>query len=462
MNSKKDLNKRSLSYGINSVFITIVVICIIGVLNFLGSQYPKKADLTKNKIHTFSDQSEKVMKSLKSDLTATFYGDVNSREKYRPIFDNYKKLSNKFQFELIDPSKEPMKTKAAGIKKPDTLVLGYQGKTTKLDEITEEKITNEVIKLTKDNRPIVCSIVGHGEQSLSDTTATGLAAVKKGLEDQAYTVKEVNLPQETKLPTDCSTVILVSPNKALFPNEIKVLADYLDMGGRLIVGIDAVITQTDQSKELKALLQTWGVDVKSGLIIDPVSKMLNVDVSVPIIAQFNKETAIGKEFAQQCFFPFTRPIDVTSSIPEGLKATWIGKTTPKAWDEMDLASIAKGTVQFNPGVDLQGPLAVSVVVNGKKKDSKATRETRLVVFGTGQFANNQYARYGGNLDLFLNSVSWAMEDESMISIRSKEDEAGKIELSQNQGVIIFWISVILAPLFIAILGIVIWVRRKKL
>jgi ABC-type uncharacterized transport system involved in gliding motility auxiliary subunit len=50
----------------------------------------------------------------------------------------------------------------------------------------------------------------------------------------------------------------------------------------------------------------------------------------------------------------------------------------------------------------------------------------------------------------------------MISIRSKEDEAGKIELTQNQGVLIFWISVILAPLFISVLGIVIWVRRKKL
>jgi ABC-type uncharacterized transport system involved in gliding motility auxiliary subunit len=50
----------------------------------------------------------------------------------------------------------------------------------------------------------------------------------------------------------------------------------------------------------------------------------------------------------------------------------------------------------------------------------------------------------------------------MISIRGKEDEAGKIELSQNEGTLIFWLSVILIPLMIAILGIVIWVRRKKL
>jgi ribose transport system substrate-binding protein len=40
------------------------------------------------------------------------------------------------------------------------------------------------------------------------------------------------------------------------------------------------------------------------------------------------------------------------------------------------------------------------------------------------------------LDFFLNSISWALEDESLISIRSKDDESGKVELSQNEGIVI--------------------------
>jgi ABC-type uncharacterized transport system involved in gliding motility auxiliary subunit len=345
----------------------------------------------------------------------------------------------------------------------DTLVLAYQGKTAKVDDLTEEKITNEIIKLTKDTKSTVCTITGHGETSFSDDKAGGFAGAKKGLEDQSYTVKEVNLPGETKIPEDCSVLIMMGTNKALFPNEVKLLFDYLNNGGRLVIGIDASLNTTDQfSKELKSLLATWGIDVKSGLIIDPVSKMLGVDASVPIVASFNKDQAITKDFSEQCFFPFSRPIDVVSPAPAGLKTAWLAKTTPKAWDELNMASIAKGTVQYDEGVDLKGPLSVAAASSGKQKDSKATRETRIVAFGTSQFANNQYTRFGGNVDFFLNAVSWAIEDESMISIRSKEDEAGKIELTQNQGVLIFWISVILAPLFISVLGIVIWVRRKKL
>lgn len=460
--NKKELTKRSLSFGINSALITVVVIGIIGVLNFLGDQYPHKFDLTKNKIHTFSDQSEKVVKSLKSDLNATFYGDVGAREKYRPIFDNYKNLNPKFKLEIVDPNKEPSRAKSAGIKKMDTLVLAYQGKTSRVEDITEEKITNELIKLTKDNKSVVCAVIGHGEPSISDQGAGGFASAKKGLEDQAYTVREITLPQESKIPADCTVVTMLGASKALFPAEVKMISEYLNNGGRFIVGVDASIGGADQNKELKGLLLDWGVETKSALIIDPVSRMLGVDASVPIIAQFSKENPIVKDFTQQCYFPFARPLDVSSKTPEGIMPVWLAKTTPKAWGETDMSSIGKGQVSFNQGSDIIGPLTAAIAVNGKKKGSTATRETRLVVFGTSQFANNQYSRFGGNLDFFLNSVSWALEDESMISIRAKEDETGKVELSQNEGVAIFWITVVIAPLLIAVLGIVIWVRRKKL
>jgi ABC-type uncharacterized transport system involved in gliding motility auxiliary subunit len=458
MNSQKELNKRTLSFGANSVFITISVVAIIGLLNFLGQQYPKKADLTRNKIHTFSDQSEKVMKSLKEDLSATFYGDFSAKERFRPIFDNYKKLSTKFKYEAVDPTKEPTRAKAAGIKKMDTLVLSYMGKTAKVEEITEEKVTNEIIKLSKDVRWTVCMVTGHGEAAISDTTANGLAAAKKGLEDQSYSVKELVLSQEAKVPADCTSVVMIGVSKAVFKEEIKVLNDYLLDGGRLVVGMDATITNNDPTQEFKTFLRSWGVDVKPGLSIDPRSRI----PSVVILADFNKESPIVKDLKVQGFFPFSRPLELTNPAPEGLKTTWLAKTAPQAWGEQDMAAIAKGQAGFNVGKDLQGPLNEAVSVSGKRKDSKATRDTRIVIFGSSQFANNQFSQGGSNLDFLLNGISWTLEDESMISIRSKEDDVGIVMISENQVVATFWIAVIIAPLGIAILGIIIWRRRKKL
>jgi ABC-type uncharacterized transport system involved in gliding motility auxiliary subunit len=454
-------NKRALSFGLNSAFLILVTIGLLGVINFVGKQYPKKIDTTKNKLHTFSDQSEKVMKGLKSELKATLYGDLGTREKHRLLIETYKKLSSQFKFELVDPNKEPTRAKAAGIKKMETLVLEYQGKVNKLEELSEEKITNAIIKLTKDGKQIVCAITGHGEKSVTDQGPEGYAAVKKGLEDQAYEVKEINLLQEAKLPEDCSSLMILGSTKAFFANEIKMIHDYLSAGGRAVIGVESVVGQPDQSKEIVGLLKDWGVVVKTGLVVDPDARRLQVDASMPIVSQFNPDQTITKQFAQGCVFPLSRPLDQGPPPAPNLKVEWLAKTSPKAWGETDLNSVIKGAVQINPGVDLMGPITLGVAVSGKK-DDKATRETRLAVFGSSQFANNQFSRFGGNIDLMLNSISWTLEDESLISIRAKEDEAGKVELTQGEGTIIAIISVLAVPLIIAIAGIVIWVRRKKL
>src|SRR5690606_30547776 len=120
-----------------------------------------------------------------------------------------------------------------------------------------------------------------------------------------------------------------------------------------------------------------------------------------------------------------------------------------------------GKAELNQG-DKAGPHNAAVAVEGKLKDSKATKNTRLVVFGTSYFATNNYSRRGSNLDFFLNAASWLMEDENLISIRSKEDGPGKVELSQKQGIIIFWLTILVMPVLISGTGIAVWARRRKL
>jgi ABC-type uncharacterized transport system involved in gliding motility auxiliary subunit len=161
------------------------------------------------------------------------------------------------------------------------------------------------------------------------------------------------------------------------------------------------------------------------------------------------------------FFPFLRPLEIEKTDPT-LKTEWLGQTTPKSWAVTDMKALASGQVKFNEGTDKNGPLNAAVAVSGKKKGSKGTRESRLAVFGTSFFATNNYARFGGNLDFFLNSVSWIVEDESLISIRSKDDGPGKVELTQKEGTVIFLLTVIVIPLAVAVGGIVIWALRRRL
>ncbi len=465
--NRQQLSGRSTRFGLYSLTTVILVLGIVGTVNFLGNRYQKKWDLTKNQLHTFSDQTTQTVKSLDQNLTAVLFTDIEGRERLRPLLDQMKAVNPKITVEYVDPTSNPSRAKQAGIKRMNTLWIEYGERNSRIEDPTEEKVTNELIKIARKDSYMVCNIEGHAERSLESKEADGISGVKEGLEGLAYKTKTVQLAQEGKVPPDCTTLIVAGSSKGFLPQEIKLLSDYLDRGGRMVLALDLNVEGKEFTPELIALSQKWAVNAKPALIVDPLSKLLGVDAAVPIIPQFDTTHAITKDFKKDvrnanCFFPFTRPLETTKEIPAGLTATAIAQTSPQSWAEFDLKSLASGRVKFDDGADQKGPVAVAIAVSGKKEGTTAIQETRLVVFGTSLFAANNYARLGLNQDLFLNAVSWTLADDKNISIRTKEDDPGKVELTQEAGLIIFWVSVVLAPMAFIVLGIVVWVRRRKL
>lgn len=460
--NRSALRGRTVAYGVNSAVTVVLVVAIVGVANFLASRYPLKADLTKNKLHTLSDQTVKLVKGLNKPVKAVFFANMQGREQSRPLLESYKGLSTKFELEFVDPTREPTRAKQLGIKRLGTLHLAVGARDSTIEDITEEKLTNALIKLMKDKSPLLCSITGHGEKQFSAQAAEGYSAAKKALNDQAYEVKEVNLAQEGKLPENCDAIAILGPSKSFLQPEAKMVQDYLAHGGRALIALDPNLKGGEYAPEIASIMESWNVKPLSGIIVDPLSKMFGVDAAAPIVATYSQEQAITKEFQANMIFPFVRPIEAVSGAPAGMNVQWIAKTTPKSWSVTDPKQLATGEVRFTEGKDRQGPLSIAVTVEGKQKDSKASRSTRIVAFGSSFFAANSYSRFGGNLDFFLNSASWLMEDESLISIRAKEEGESKIELSQQAGAAIFLVSVIVLPLLIAAGGVYNWARRRKL
>ncbi len=457
---RTELTSRGAAYGFNSTITVLLVTAILGVGNFLATRYPKKIDLTEKKLHTLSDQSEKLIKGLQKEVVFTFFGKMQQKEKSRALLENLQNFNpEKLKIEYVDPDKEPTRAKQLGIREYGTLHIGVGERSQKVEDPNEEKVTNALIKLIKDKKQTLCTITGHGERGIKSQAADGFDVARKSLEDQAYEIKEITLPQVTEIPADCDAIAVLGPTKALFANETKLIADYLDKGGRALITLEGNVQGQEPSPELVSLLESWHVKAQRALIVDPLSRMLNVDASVPILATYNTDQAITKGFETNCYFPFSRPLEIVKGAPAGLKVDWLAKTTPKSWGETDFASLGKGSVSQGQN-DVAGPLTVGIAVDGKK-DPKATRNTRIVVYGSTLFGSNNFSRYGGNLDLFLNSVSWTLEDESLISIRAKEDDNTTLELSQQVGTLVFWLTVILLPLGIAIAGIVIWAIRRR-
>lgn len=464
LRARANMNKRNMAFGIQSFTTILLVFGIVGMLNFLANKNPFKKDVTQQQINTVSDQTAKIVKNLKEPLQVILYGESGDKEKYAPLINNYKDLNSNFQYEFVNVQKELSRTRQAGIKKPGTLQLLYKGKDAKVDELTEEKITNSLIKILKDKAIVVCALTGHGEKSFTSREQDGYESVRQALIEQTYEVKDVNLVQEGKVPAECSSLAVVGPTRGFLEKEKTLLDDYLKTGGRAVIAIDPNVRGKEQVQDVLKLLEPWKVTSPHALVVDPFAKMYGADASTPVATSFNAAQPIVKDFGEKqgVLFPITRPLEIPSYGSDGLTFFWLVQSTPNAWSETDLGGLAKGQAAYTEGKDKKGPLNFAVSVEGKLNGSRATTNTRIVVFGSSLFASNAFFRINLNQDLFVNAVSWAIEDESLISIRKKENEPGKFEIDQKQGQMIGLISIIVLPVLIAIAGIVIWILRKKL
>ena len=115
-----------------------------------------------------------------------------------------------------------------------------------------------------------------------------------------------------------------------------------------------------------------------------------------------------------------------------------------------------GDPGFDEGVETPGPLVL--VASGENTSTGG----RLVVFGTSQFAADQYFDSYGNGDLFANSVDWAAEQENLTNITPKQTIT-RTFLPASQGRILFlmFISACAIPGIFLALGIYTWVLRRR-
>ena len=104
------------------------------------------------------------------------------------------------------------------------------------------------------------------------------------------------------------------------------------------------------------------------------------------------------------------------------------------------------------------PWPTTLAMAIEKNDSL---KTRMVVVGDSDFASDVYVSQApGNMDFFLNIVSWLAEEEDLIAVRPKEPENRTISLTMKQQNLVLFFLIILLPLVSVRIGIHIYMRRS--
>jgi ABC-type uncharacterized transport system involved in gliding motility auxiliary subunit len=441
--------RRSSRLGTNTAVLTVAVVGIIGVVNFLGYRHHKRIDLTTEKLYSLSDQTRKIVSSLDKDVAVMKFAKEDDQT-LKDRLQEYRDLSKHITYEYIDPQVKPEKAKQYKITPPGETIVVSGSRTERLEEPTEQALTNAILKVTREKLKKICFVEGHGEKKIaSKNEGDGYGVVDGWLKNENYETSSLNLVGANQVPPDCDVLVLAGPKQPLFPQEGAMIGKYLESGGKAMLLLDP-----DVDTHLGDVLRSWGIEVGNDTVVDVsgVGRLFGTGPAVPLARTYGTH-AITKDFAgSMTFFPFARSVTTLNSGSDAT-TTDLLKTSDESWAETEL----KGNeVAFNEGKDKKGPITLGVAATRTIGD----KDARLVVIGDSDFATNEYAGLQRNGDLFMNSANWLAQDEELISIRPKNPTDRKVTMTASQQNTFFWLSLVFMPVAVIGSGVYIWWKRR--
>jgi ABC-type uncharacterized transport system involved in gliding motility auxiliary subunit len=448
--ARATLRGRTARYGLNTAIMILLLLGIVVIVEAVSYRHNARLDLTENRRNSLAPQTIQLLRDLKADVNAVafFRSDQPGKRVAEDLFKQYSRhAAGRFSWKVVDPDREPGLARRYNVETYGTVVLETKDKSEKVTDAEEEKITNGLVRLTRAGRRVVYVVQGHGEHELNNTDRAGFSEAKKALEGANYEVKPLALAREGKVPDDAAVVIDPGPRTDPLAPEVDALTAYLGRAGKLLVMVNPF-----QNEGMKKFLAAYGVDLGDDLVIEsnPIGQLFGIGPEVPLVQQYEPHPITRDMGGLTTLFPLTRSVSPAKAPPPGLNVQALIKTSPQSWGETDRAALNRG--QAGPDdKDIKGP-SVAVVVTKDK--------ARLVVFGTSNFASNQFLNLQGNRDLFLNTVSWLAEQEDQISIRPKETKSTPVFLTAQQGWLMFLLPVVVLPAVVLAGGVVAAVRRR--
>ena len=440
--------------GSYSTVIMVVIIAIVIAANVMFSKLPTAArniDVSSNDLYSIGDTTHSVLDGLKNDVEIVVIKDKESTDKrISTLLAKYADYSDHIKVTYKDPVLYPSvlttydteennivikcdaTDKTTKVAFSDIIVTStsYYGSTYETSFDGEGQLTKAIDYVSNENNKLIYTISGHGESDLGKN-------ISKLISKSNFNVKSVNLLVDNGIPDDCDMLICNQPTKDLADDELKLLREYMENGGKMTVVLADTTTETPN---FDALMADYGISKVHGYIADT-------------------ERYYGQNVYQ--IFPNYSSGDITGKFgPEeytllfgslGLK---VEKTDGVTVDEF-LTTSNKGAAVVGENDYTEGKYTLAAAAT---KD-----ESRFTVFGSASIIDDKFTSYYTNLmdlQVFMNSITANFDDVSNISIDSISLQTTYNTIANGSGIGAIFIGII--PVALLILGFLRWFGRRKL
>ncbi len=477
--------------GSYSVGLTVVVIAIVIVLNFVIGQLPeslRNLDVSSTRIYEISDTTTNLLDSLDEDVDMTVLAvRDDTDDRITTFLSKYEALSDHINIEWVDPVLHPsalteydtsentivISCEATGksttvsfddILVPDMYSYYYYGSTDYTEFDGEGQLTSAVNYVTSDVEKTIYQTTGHGEGTLS-TTITDL------MDQNNYNLSEINLLMNTSIPEDCDLLLMYEPATDLSDDETEMLRNYLADGGKVMILLGD--TNATELPNLETVLEEYGMKAADGYIADPQRCYQGnyyyifpeLSVSGDMADGISSEMVLLTNTHGMNLIDPARDTITTTGFMSSSDGAYAVTETAQQQGDYTLGAVAEETVSSqddDEDTDSSGEDAEEASDDSSSDAESDEVTSRLTVISAGSMIDSQITDTFTQLEntkVFMNAVTANFDGVQNISV---EPKSLQVEYNTVQYAGLFSLLVIFGiPAAVLIGGFVVWFRRRK-
>lgn len=435
---------------IHNLLFVLLFLGVIAAVAWLSTRYSFEADWTAGQRNTLTEDTRELVAGIDGPVTITmFLRDGHpGRRQATDVIARYQAVKPDIEFEIVNPDTDPERVRRAGISTEGEIVIGHDGRTEHIGNLTERSVTNALQRLSRDGERWVAFIEGHGERDPHGRANHDYGYFVAELEQKGFNVQTVNPLAQGAIPDNTSLVVVAGPQVELLPAAVDMLVDWVAGGGDLLW-----LGDPGPLYGLEPLAETLGVEFAGGVVVDPTAQMFGITDPTMIIVADYAPHPVTRDFTVITLFPQVTAVD-HQSVPDDWRVDALLTTLPRS--RLEIPGEADGDPDAGSD-DRPGPLDVGITLTRPLDDG----EQRVAVTGDGDFLSNAFLNNGGNLELGLNLFNWLVHDDAQIDIHLRSAPDLTLTLSRTAFYAISMTSLIFLPLLLAGSGVVIWWRRRR-
>jgi hypothetical protein len=496
-----------LRIGANLIVQLALLFFLAIAVNYLGFEHYRRWDLTRDHKYALSDKTKRFLETINGKMRVTVLFSPGN-----PIGQDVTALLTEYQYaakgkidvEQVDAERSYSRAKALVdkykiVSDESQVILDYdnRNKSVKASEMAEvdqgnpmfgepprmtafkgeQAITGAMIDLVEGKKNTVGYVLGHKEPPIADTAASitpsmapdpgarsPLSLVKTVIENENIKFQELNLFDVPAIPADLKTIVINGPQYDLSEREMKLLHDFWEKQGRILVLLDP----SAKTPNLLAFLNELGVKVNDDRVMAFMKTGIQEIALVrDVVGRFLPDSPITKKLAEArgIFVGGTSSLTLEQDRVQAAKVRLqpLIQAEKGYWAEKDYTSTDEAKLQANaaqnPGTQLI--IGASIEKGGSADERVQTNSARLVVVTNATFIQDSaITQEQQALDFMSGSINWLLSREQLIGIAPKVPKTVTFSLDDTAMRNLRWLILVLLPLIPAVLGFGVWWYRR--